>query len=88
MQESLASEHGGELLGDALEQFLDGGRVTNESGGHLQATWWDVADGGLDIVGDPFDEVGRVLVLYIQHLLVNLLHRHASAEHGGDGEVT
>ena len=74
MEESLAAEHGGELLGDALKQLLDGGRVTNEGGGHLQATWWDVADGSLDIVGDPFDEVGRVLVLYVQHLLVNLLH--------------
>ena len=30
MQESLATEHGGELLGDALEQLLDGGGVADE----------------------------------------------------------
>ena len=74
MQESLASEHSGELLGDTLEQLLDGGRVTNEGGGHFQTTWWNVTNGGLDIVGDPLDKVGGVLVLHVQHLLVDLLH--------------
>ena len=87
MQESLAAEHGGELLGDALEQLLDGGGVTDEGGGHLQAAWGNVTDSGLDIVGDPLDEVRRVLVLDVEHLLVNLLHGHASTEHGGDGQV-
>merc|ERR1711893_529321 len=57
MQESLATEHGGELLRDSLEQLLDGGGVSNEGGRHLQASWWDVADSGLHVVGDPFDEV-------------------------------
>merc|ERR1711931_37946 len=33
MQESLASEHGRELLGGSLEELLDGGRVADESGG-------------------------------------------------------
>ena len=72
MEESLAAEHGGELLGDTLEQFLDGGGVTHEGGGHLQAAGRDVADGGLDVVGDPFNEVAAVLVLHVQHLLVHL----------------
>ena len=39
------------------------------------------------VVGDPLNEVRRVLVLDVEHLLVNLLHGHASTEHGGDGEV-
>src|ERR1700761_736408 len=30
MQESLSSEHGGELVPDTLEELLDGGRVANE----------------------------------------------------------
>ncbi len=30
MQESLSPEHGGELLGDPLKQFLDGGGVSCE----------------------------------------------------------
>ena len=37
MKESLSPEHGSELLADPLEDILDGGRVTYESTGHLQA---------------------------------------------------
>ena len=87
MQESLAPEHGSELLGDALEELLDGGGVADEGGSHLQTTGWDVADGSLDVVGDPLDEVGGVLVLDVEHLLVDLLHGHAASEHGGDCQV-
>lgn len=54
---------------------------------HLKTTWWDVADGCLDIVGDPFHKVGGVLVLDVQHLLIHLLHGHATSEDGGHGEV-
>ena len=88
MKESLTPEHSGELFRDTLEQFLDGGAVTDEGGGHLKTTWWDVTDSGLDVVGDPFNEVAAVLVLYVQHLFVDLLHGHTSTEHGGDGEVS
>ena len=88
MEESLPTEHSGELLGDTLEQFLDGSAVTNKGGRHLQTTWWDVADGGLDVVGDPFNEVAAVLVLDVQHLLIDFLHGHAATEHGSNGEVT
>ena len=87
MQESLATEHGSELLRDALEQLLDGGGVADESGGHLQAAGRDVAHGGLDVVGDPLHEVTAVLVLHVLDLLLHLLHGHAAAEYGGDGEV-
>ena len=88
MKESLPSEHSGELLGDSLEQLLYGGGVANEGGGHLESPWWDVADSSLDVVGDPLHEVGRVLVLDIEHLLIHLLHGHPSSEHGGHGQVT
>ena len=87
MEEGLAAEHGGELLRDALEQLLDGSAVTNKGTRHLQATGWDVTDSGLDVVGDPFNKVAAVLVLYVEHLLINLLHGHAATEHGGNGEV-
>ena len=87
MEESFPPEHGGELLGDPLEDLLDGGGVTHEGGGHLETSWWDVTDTGHDVVGDPFDKVGRVLVLDVQHLLVNLLHGHASSEDGGNSQV-
>jgi len=88
MEESLTPEHSGELLRHTLEQLLDGGAVSDEGGGHLQTTWWDVTDSGLHIVGDPFNEVAAVLVLYVEHLLVNLLHGHTSTEHGGYCEVS
>ena len=88
MQESLSSEHSGELFAHSLEQLLDGGAVSDEGGRHLQTSGRDVTDGGLDIVGDPFDEVAAVLVLHVQHLFVNLLHRHSASEYGGDGQVS
>merc|ERR1712126_164966 len=88
MEESLASEHSGELLGDSLEDLLDGGGVTDEGGGHLETSWWDVADAGHDVVGDPFNKVGRVLVLDVEHLLVHLLHGHSSSEAGSHGEIS
>ena len=87
VKEGLATEHGSKLLADALEELLDGGGVADEGGGHLEPSWRDVAHGGLDVVGDPFDKVGAVLVLHVQHLLVDFLHGHAATEHGSDGEV-
>ena len=72
MQEGLATEHGRELLGDALEQLLDGGAVADERAGHLEAARRDVAHGRLDVVRDPLDEVAAVLVLYVHHLFINL----------------
>merc|ERR1719480_569456 len=86
MEESLSSEHSGELFADPLEQLLDGGRVADECGGHLETSGWDVARCSLDVVGDPFDEVAGVLVLDSKHLLVNLLHGHAASEDCSDSE--
>jgi len=72
MKESLATEHGRELLRHTLEQLLDGGAVADESGGHLETSRRDVADRRLDVVRDPLDEVAAVLILHVQHLLVHL----------------
>ena len=88
MEESLTPEHSSELLADPLEELLDGGGVSDESGRHLESSGRNVTDGGLDVVGDPFDEVAAVLVLYVQHLLINFLHGHTSSEHSGDCEVS
>ena len=86
VKERLAAEHGGELLGDALEHLLDGGGVTDEGGSHLEALGGDVAHGGLHVVGDPLDEVGGVLVLHVEELLIDLLGGHATTEKSGGGE--
>ncbi|KAK6298833.1 hypothetical protein J4Q44_G00303430 [Coregonus suidteri] len=88
MEESLTAEHSCELLRDALEQLLDGSAVSNEGGSHLEASGRNVTDCSLDVVGDPFNEVAAVLVLYVQHLLVHLLHGHAPAEDCSHREVT
>merc|ERR1719359_2387140 len=87
MEEGLSAEHGGELLTNTLEHLLDGGGVSEEGDGHLESLWWDIADRGFDVVGDPLNEVRRVLVLYVEHLLIDLLGGHASTEEGGGGEV-
>mmetsp|Transcript_8202 Transcript_8202/g.9916 ORF Transcript_8202/g.9916 Transcript_8202/m.9916 type:complete len:398 (+) Transcript_8202:217-1410(+) len=87
MKEGLSAEHSGELLADSLEHLLDGGRVTEEGHGHLETLGGDIADGGLDVVGDPLDEVRGVLVLDVEHLLVDLLGGHAATEDGGGSEV-
>jgi hypothetical protein len=87
VEESLATEHGSELLTDTLEHLLDGGGVSEEGHGHLETLGGDITDGGLDVVGDPFNEVRGVLVLNVEHLLVNFLGGHATAEHSGGSEV-
>merc|ERR1739848_582146 len=88
VEESLAPEHSSELLEHTLEHLLDGGGVANERGTHLQALGGDVTHGRLDVVGNPLDEVRRVLVLHIDHLLVNLFGGHAATEHARSREVT
>ncbi len=37
---------------------------------------------------DPLDELGRVLLLEALHLVLDVLHRHLTAEVGGAGEVS
>jgi hypothetical protein len=88
MEESFSSEHSSELFGDTLEHFLNGSVVSDESGSHLKTLWWDVANGGLDVVGDPFNEIAGILVLYVEHLFIDFLAGHSSSEEGGGGEVS
>ena len=77
----------GELLGNALEHLLDRRRVADEAHGHLQSLRRDVTDPALHVVRDPLDEVRGVLVLHVEHLLVNLLRRHAATEETRRREV-
>jgi len=88
MEEGLSSEHAGELFTNSLEHLLDGGGVTEEGNGHLETLWWDIANSGLDVVWNPFNEVRGVLVLNVEHLLVDLLGGHSTSEHGGGSEIS
>ena len=88
MEESLSSEHSSELLADPFKELLDGGAVSDEGGRHLESSGRNVTDGGLNVVGNPLDEVAAVLVLYVQHLLIHLLHGHATSEHSSHGKVS
>lgn len=45
------------LLGYSLEQFLDGGGVADESGGHFDSTRGNVTNSRFHIVWDPFHKV-------------------------------
>ena len=47
VEEGLAPEHGGELLGDPLEQLLDGGGVTDEGGRHGKTSGGHVTNSNL-----------------------------------------
>merc|ERR550537_840055 len=80
VQEGLAPEHGCEVLSHTLEHLLDGSGVSSKGHGHLQTLWWNVANSCLDVVGDPLTEVGGVLVLHVQDLLIHLLGGHAATE--------
>lgn len=84
MQESLALEHGRELVADTLEELLDGSRVAEEGDGHLLTTGSNVTLSGENIVGNPLDEVSGVLVLHVLHLLLDLLHGDPATEDGRD----
>ena len=61
MQEGLPLEHESELVADTLEQFLDGGQVTQEGNSHLETTRSNVALSGQNIVGGPLDEIRAIL---------------------------
>ena len=87
MKEGLPPEHSSKLLSNPLEEFLDCRGVANEGCSHLEASWRDVTNSSLDIVRDPLHKVGAVLVLDVQHLLINLLHGHSSSEDSSHGEV-
>ena len=87
MQESFPLEHGSELVADASEQLLNGGRVAQESDGHLETTRGNVTLSGQHVVGDPLDEVSRVLVLDVLHLLLDLLHGNLTTEDSSNSEI-
>ena len=84
MQESFPLEHGSELVTDTLEQLLNRSRVTQERNSHLQATRRDVTLRSENVVRNPLNEVGRVLVLNVLHLLFNFLHRNFATENSSD----
>jgi len=88
MEEGLSSEHSGELFTDSLEHFLDSSGVTEESNCHLKTLGWDIANGWLNVVRDPFDEIRGVFVLYIEHLLVNFFGWHSTSEECGGGKIS
>src|ERR1700761_88826 len=63
MQESLTLEHSGELVRNTLKELLNGSRVPNERNGHLKSTRRDITLRSENILRNPFNEVGRVLLL-------------------------
>ncbi|KAK1280036.1 hypothetical protein QJS04_geneDACA011627 [Acorus gramineus] len=87
MQESLPPKHRRELLAHPPEHLLYRRRVPDERRRHRQPPRGDVAHARLHVVGDPLHEVGGVLVLDVDHLLIDLFCAHLATEHRGGGEV-
>ena len=73
---------------ETLEELLDGGRVTQEGDGHLQSPRRNITLSSEDVIRDPLDEVGRVLVLYVLHLFFDFLHGDLTTEHGSNGKIS
>merc|ERR1719214_208449 len=73
MEKSLAAEHCCEELGHALEHLLDSSGIAQESHCHLQTLWWNIADSSFNVIWNPLHEVRAVLVLHVEHLLVDFL---------------
>jgi hypothetical protein len=82
VEESLSSKHGSELFSNTLEHFLDGSGVTKEGNSHFESLGGNITNGRFNVVGNPFDEVRRVLVLNVQHLFINFFGRHSSSKEG------
>merc|ERR1711998_48019 len=87
-KKGLAPEHGSKLLSYTLPYLLNSGSITNESNSHLETLGRNVTNGSLDIIRNPFDEVRRVLIHNVKHLLINLLGRHSTPEHVGTSQVS
>merc|ERR1712157_99416 len=80
VQEGFAAEHGSKILCNSLEHLLNGCRIPCEGDSHLETLGRDVANRGFDVVWNPLDKVGGVLVLNIEHLLVGFLGGHPTSE--------
>mmetsp|Transcript_41418 Transcript_41418/g.86943 ORF Transcript_41418/g.86943 Transcript_41418/m.86943 type:complete len:447 (+) Transcript_41418:339-1679(+) len=88
MQEGLTTEHDGKLLGHPLPRLLNAGGVSDEDARHLHSHGGNVADAGLEVVGNPFDKVSGIFGDHFEHLVVHLLAGHGTAEHHGARQVT
>jgi len=88
MEESFSSEHSSELFSNSFEHLLDGSGVTNECNWHFESFWWDITNGGFDVVWNPFYEIWGVFILYVKHLLINFFRWHSSSEHSGGGKIS
>ncbi|KAH3660671.1 hypothetical protein OGATHE_005003 [Ogataea polymorpha] len=88
VQERLSSEHGTELIANSSEELLDGGRVSNERGGHVETLWSNRTNGRLNVVWNPFDKVVGVLGLHLVHLILDLLDRNLTSEESSNGQVS
>mmetsp|Transcript_29416 Transcript_29416/g.53353 ORF Transcript_29416/g.53353 Transcript_29416/m.53353 type:complete len:406 (-) Transcript_29416:121-1338(-) len=87
MEEGLATEHDRELLSNTLPSLLDTSGVTNEHARHFHPGRGHIADTRLEVIGNPFHKVPRILAHHFEHLVIHLLARHGTSEHHGAREV-
>lgn len=68
-------EYGSELFVNVFEEFLDSSRVIDEGWWYFEVMGRDGVESGLDVVGNLFNEVRWVFVLYVVYLIFNFFYR-------------
>lgn len=67
---------------------MDGGGVSDEGNSHLESLGGDITNGALHVIGDPLNEIRRVLVLDVQHLFIDFFSTHSSSEHSSGSQIS
>ena len=70
---------------NSLENLLDGSRISNKGSGQLESFGGNITDRILDVIWDPFNEVRRIIVLDIAHLLMDFPPRRQSSSENRRG---
>ena len=83
MEESFSSEHSCKLFSYSFKHFLNSSRVSNESYWHFKSFWWDITNWRFYIIWNPFNEIRRIFILYVEHLFINFFGGHSSSKHSG-----
>lgn len=67
---------------------LLGNQLTNKCCRHLEPARWDITDGSLYVVRNPFDKIWTVFILDIQHLFIDFFGRHTASKHYSWSKIT
>jgi hypothetical protein len=72
------------VVGEPLEEW---GWASDECGGHLESSWWDIFDGAFLIIQKILYEVGGATRADTEDLLIDFFGAHSAGEVVWDGDV-